>query len=252
MPRQSARERFEFISTAAREDPNIVGFVVTGSRGKGLITKESDYDIFVVVDDAKAVEYQFKYRKLEGEGLDLGIMGLEEFRGYAAWGSSFAWDRYDFAHNKAVVDKLNGEIQKIIDEKGKLPDEHREGLIMQSCDHFINQFYRAWKCQHRQESGAAKLELAEGVSPLLDVMFGLHGRLRPFYKYLEWELLNYPLILFSWDPAKLYSLILNLSARVDETVMKEVFTETERVSRAHGFGGVFDSWGEDHLVLLRK
>ena len=252
MPRQSARERFEFISTTAREDPNIVGFVVTGSRGKGLITKESDYDVFVVIDDAKAVDYQLKLQKLEGEGLDLSIMGLSEFRDYAAWGSSFAWDRYDFAHNKAVVDKLNGGIQNIIDEKGKLPEERKEPLILQNCDHYINQFYRADKCRRRGEAGAAKLELAEGVSPLLDAMFALHGRLRPFYKYLEWELVNYPLILFPWEPAKLYSLILSLSAGVDEAVMKEVFTETEKVFRARGFGGVFDSWGEDHLILLRK
>ena len=39
------------------------------------------------------------------------------------------WDRYSYAHVSALIDKRDGEIQRLIDEKGKIPEEQREPLI---------------------------------------------------------------------------------------------------------------------------
>ena len=52
----------EFVEEA-RKDPNIIGFFLSGSRGKGLATKYSDYDIKVVVKDEVAKLYKKKYQK---------------------------------------------------------------------------------------------------------------------------------------------------------------------------------------------
>ena len=44
-------EKFKEFVGEARKDPNVIGFFLSGSRGKGLATKYADYDIEVVVKD---------------------------------------------------------------------------------------------------------------------------------------------------------------------------------------------------------
>ena len=47
-------EIFNKFVEEARKDPNIIGFFLNGSRGKGQATKYSDYDIEVIVKDKVA------------------------------------------------------------------------------------------------------------------------------------------------------------------------------------------------------
>jgi hypothetical protein len=226
--------RYEIIAADSEADPHIVGLVLSGSRGKGAATDNSDYDIVLVVDDDHATEYARRYAKY-----------VTAFRDHAV-----GWDRYSYAHAKARVDKLEGQIQTIMDEKGRLRPDEIPGVINGCCDHYVNQFYRALKCLRDGNRDAAKLELAESVGPLLAAMFALHGRLNPYYKYLEWELQTYPLTLFPWQPARLYSLVVALSSEVSPLTIKEVLRETDRVFRQHGHGAVFDGWGDDLAWMM--
>lgn len=233
-------ERYKRIAADAETDPHIVAFIVTGSRGKGAATDDSDYDLVLVVDDDHATEYSRKYSEYVGTGVDLTVFGLKAFREHAV-----GWDRYSYAHLKAPVDKLEGQIQAIMEEKGRLRPDEVPAVIDGCCDHYVNQFYRALKCLRDGNRDAAKLELAESVGPLLAAMFALHGRLNPYYKYLKWELENFPLALFPWDPARLHALLMDLSSGVNPGTIREVLRETERVFRSHGHGAVFDGWGAD-------
>ena len=45
--------------------------------------------------------------------------------------SSHEWDRYNFAHNKPVIDKT-GELTKIMEEKGTLPETAKLSVIKDS------------------------------------------------------------------------------------------------------------------------
>lgn len=243
-------ERYRRIAVDAENDPHIIGFVVTGSRGKDFATERSDYDLVLVVEDGQLEAYRNKYAE-RYDGIDLTVFDISGFRDHAAIGSRFAWDRYSYAHLKARIDKRNGEIQGIIDEKGRLPTGEIGRVVWGACDHYVNQFYRALKCLRDGDEKAAKLELAEAVGPLLGAMFALHGRVGPYYKFLGWELENYPLTLFPWEPAKLHEMLLDLSSRVDPATIKEILRETERVFRQHGHGGVFDTW-DDHLDWMKS
>lgn len=110
----SAADNFKTLYEKAQKDPNILGFFLGGSRGKGFQTKYSDYDVYIIVNDDVVMEYKVKYPKHKFEGLDLIIFSYSEFKNYASWGSSEVWDRYTFSHVKAKIDK-NGKIQEILD-----------------------------------------------------------------------------------------------------------------------------------------
>jgi hypothetical protein len=123
----------------ARDDPNILAFWLDGSRGKGLETDCSDYDCTMIVEENVLCQYECRYSSLRLAEIDLSVMTLAQFRKYAAWDSDTAWARYNFAHLSALVDKTGGEIQALIDEKGKIPAEVKAHFITGSLDYFINQ-----------------------------------------------------------------------------------------------------------------
>jgi hypothetical protein len=176
---------FTSLLNEAQDDPNILAFWLDGSRGKGLETDYSDYDCTMIVKENVSSQYICRYRNLGSSKIDLSVMTLSQFRNYAAWGSDTAWARYNFTHLSALVDKTNGEVQRLINDKGRLPAEVKEKFIAGAVDYFINQTYRSLKCFRDGTPAGARLEAAEGVTPFLNALFALHDRLRPYYNILN-------------------------------------------------------------------
>ncbi len=237
------KEQLEQIINTAKTDPNILGFFVDGSQGKGLITQYSDYDASMIVKDEAKQEYKDRYEGLGKPDIEISILTLEELKENAAWGSDSFWNRYNYVHLKAQVDKT-GEIQKIINEKGNIPADKRESFINGSLDHFINQVYRSVKCQRDGNMTASQLEAVESIEPLLNALFGLEGRIRPYYKYLEWELSNYPLTKLPWSKDQLMDTLIKIVQTADLKTQQETLKKIEQVFRKEGFNQVFDDWGE--------
>jgi hypothetical protein len=62
-------------------------------------------------------------------------------------------------------------------------------------DAYINYTYRSLKCLREGHFLGARLEATIEIGFFFDLIFALHnGRLKPFYKYLEWEMATYPLV----------------------------------------------------------
>jgi hypothetical protein len=216
--------KFEEVVERARADDRVVGLFLAGSRGKGAnVRPDSDYDVRLVV-----VAPVPDLNRPRGERVDVGVMTLERFRDYPEW------DRYTLTRTTAVVDKT-GEIQAVIDAKGRLSDEERKSIPPLALDGFMNSLYRYLK---RPEGVGALLHAAEAAASLLTCLFGLERRVRPFHDYLEWELENYPLQ--GWQD--LPSLLAG-----DQ---HELFRRIEPHVRAHGLGDVVDSWEPD-LAFMR-
>jgi hypothetical protein len=79
-----------------------------GSRAKGFETPESDYDCYIVVtDEARSEMAHLERRSAE---MDIGVFSMSEFGAHAAIGSLNAWDRYNFAHGKVLIDKTGGAV----------------------------------------------------------------------------------------------------------------------------------------------
>ena len=71
-------------------------------------------------------------------------------------------------------------------------------------------------------------------------MFTLHGRLRPFNKWLEWDLREHPLPV---------TIDLQRLERIGRTGALEdqqaLFRETETLARERGHGATIDGWEAD-------
>ena len=189
---ENLHQHYQKLLSYAKISPYVLGLVLTGSRGKGKITAHSDYDVFIIIKDKtpKKIRGEISgFRKLD---FDSSVMDLTTFKKYAAWGGSYAWDRYNFTRLKAPLDKT-GQVQKIVTEKGSIPVKYRKQLIKDGLDHYINQVYRSIKTHRDGDFLASRLEGNESIQPMLNAVFALHGRLKPYYKYLKWELKLEPL-----------------------------------------------------------
>jgi hypothetical protein len=234
---------YDRLLQAARSDPRILAFWLDGSRGKGFATEHSDYDCTMVVSDEAAEAYRVEYTSRGGE-IDCRVMTLDEFRAYAGWDTAQRYDRYNFAHLRAIVDKT-GEVQGLIDEKGRVPPEIAVSFIDSSLDHTINQIYRAMKCLRDGNGAAARLEAVEVVAPMLDALFALNeGRLRPYYKYLQWELTERPLAQLPWRAYEVPQRLTSLLDPASRSVLRETLLGLETLFRKNRHGDVFNAWGD--------
>jgi hypothetical protein len=216
----------------------------------GRETEHSDYDCQVILDDAAPAQVRGEIEALAQPGLDLGVVTLSEFEQYAAWGSAEAWARYGHAHLRAIVDKT-GRAQPLIDAKGCVPAAAAPAFVAASLDHVLNQLYRGLKCLRDGDPLASRLEAAQAVAPFLDAVFALHGgRLRPYYKYLTWELETYPLERLPFDSRELPARLQGVLGGDAAFALQSLVAATQGMFRSAGRDPVFDAWGEARDWML--
>ncbi len=238
----------EFVEEA-KNDSNVIGFFLSGSRGKNRETKFSDYDIEVVVKDKVAKSYKNKYEKMAKPPFGFSVFSISEFRRYAEIGSPFEWNRASYTHVKVIIDKT-GEIQTLIDEKGKIPNDRIKKYVAGHLDGYINGVYRSLKCFRDNNPVGARLEASRSIHFFLDTIFGLEGRATPYYKYLNWELEKHPLK-FPVKPKELIKTLLRILEDADTKTQQKLFAVVEEVFRKEGFAHVFDSWEAGSIKLIR-
>jgi len=238
--------QFQHILDDARADRYVLGMCLSGSRGKGFENESSDYDICIIMADDTPEPMRERYQRLNSALIDLWTMTLSEFRVTAAWGGSTHWNRYSYAHVNALIDKLGGEIQQLIDEKGNIPAEQREPLLRGVLGAYINSLYRSLKCIRKGNLRGARLEAHESIGWLLDILFGYEGRHRPYYGYLERELRTYPLVSIALSGDQLLTQIDTITASADRATQQELLAMVDALLRPEGFGDVFDDWAEKY------
>lgn len=238
-----ATAQFQQILRQAGADPHVVGLFLGGSRGKGFENERSDYDICIIVADGTPEQVREQYEQLNSETIDLWTYALSQFRAAASWGGPEHWDRYSYARITALIDKLGGEIQRVIDSNGTIPDEQRTPFIRGVLDGYINSTYRTMRCLHRRDMLGARLEAHDAIGYLLGVLFAFEGRHQPFYSYLERELHKYPLVSIPLSGDQLLAKIAAVSERTDLATQQELLSMVDALVRAAGFGDVFDDWG---------
>jgi hypothetical protein len=78
----------------------------------------------------------------------------------------------------------------------------------------------------------------------------LHDRIRPYNKYLRWELQQYPLGGEEWRPDVLLPRLGLVVSRGDIATQQVLFRLMEHLARSRGLGAVVDGWEPD-LARLR-
>jgi hypothetical protein len=208
----------------ARDDDNVVGIVVFGSRGKGaFVTEASDWDVFVVVREHRG-ERPF----VHGATLELVEVTLEELRNQPAW------NRYSLTWLEPQLDKT-GEVAAALRDAVRVdPASAAEPL-----DGYVNMLYRSLKNARVGLSLASLLDAQESIPWFLEFVFAVNGRLRPYNKWLGWELETHPLL---WNDLPQLERIARTG---DLEEQQALFREVEAIAREHGHGGVIEGWEPD-------
>lgn len=71
---------------------------------------------------------------------------------------------------KATIDKLDGEIQRLVDEKGNIPKDQLKGFIERHLVGYINYVYRSLKTHRDNLQLAYRLEATVSIGILFDVI----------------------------------------------------------------------------------
>ncbi|MBB2948790.1 putative nucleotidyltransferase [Actinoplanes lutulentus] len=216
----------------AGDDPGVRGVILTGSRARGTATTRSDYDVTIVV----ATQSQPWQHSTRTETLDEVVCTVD-----ALADTSVHWRRYSYRGATVLLDRLDGGITHLVERQATLSAEEAAVHARATLDAYINQLYRCVKSRRDGATDAALLDEAESLPWLLETVFALHGRLRPYNKYLRWELENFPLP-GHWTTALMPDRIRTASLRF--------FPEVEILARRNGHAEVFDGWGSD-IELIR-
>ncbi|MZD21339.1 MULTISPECIES: hypothetical protein [Streptomyces] len=232
-----------FVETAA-DDPAVVGLVLKGSRAhEGMTTAHSDHDLYVVLTNGASTNLT-RFAGHRSPELDLVLLSLDEFRAAGMPG----FERYALARARVVLDRLDGGIARILADKARLGAEEAFREAAASLDAYANSLYRSVKNDRDGQALAARLDAADSVRYLLETLFALDRRPRPYNKYLVWELTRFPLP--DWDTGALLDAVRHITATGDVPAQRRLFAQVEPLVRRAGHGTVLDAWGKD-LRLMR-
>jgi predicted nucleotidyltransferase len=234
-------QKYQALVAEAKNDPNIIGFILGGGRAKGQFTEHSDYDPELIAIDGPTATAKYK-KYTEKDVIDsIHAFTVEEFRRHAEIGSEFSWDRYNYAHNTIVFDKVGG-LQKMVDEKGSIPAGKEREIVEENIGGYMNYVYRMLKNFRDGNLFASKLSSAESIPWLLTALFAVENRVRPYNKFLKWELEKYPLADFPLTPDKFLKQIEIIISSGDIAAQKALFKVCIEFFRTKGFTKTIDSW----------
>ena len=212
----------------AREDENVIGVVVHGSRGRGSHVHDgSDWDVIVVVRE-RTGRYDSEERGTELEAFEVTSLANVP-----------KWMLPAFTWTTPVLDKTGAVAAELAELTRVDPATAAEPL-----DDYVNAYYRSAKNARVGLGLAAFLDAQESIPHYLDFVFTVHGRMRPYNKWLEWELSEHPLPV-DVDLARLE----RIGRTGDLDDQRALFRETETLARTLGHGATIDDWEPDVAFL---
>jgi hypothetical protein len=247
VPDRRAEDQYAELLDRARADPAVVGVVVFGSRAAGPFAQDvSDVDCFVIVDGS--ADEARGWQTAHGSPVEAWALTFDAFRAHAEPGSSTAWNRPSLIRARVDLDKLDGDIGRIVDRKRRLDPAEASTLVDDALDGAINSMYRALRNLESGRLLGGRMDALESLGPLLTAVFALEGRVRPFNKWLEFELAEEPL----HTPA-FGNLVERLEAFLADPSaerVRDAFRMLEVAARDAGHGAIVDTWEPD-LAWLR-
>ncbi len=234
-----------------RDDPAMIGVVLSGSAARGTATPHSDVDVYVVLRDGVAPRPVLRSTAIDAIPIPLATLERRDTYGTDGW-----WQRWSFAWARVLRDDLDGRIAAAVRAQATLTPAEQDAVLAARLDGALNLWYRALKSDRAGRPTECRLDAAESVPWWLDCLFALEGRVRPYNAYLAWELREHPLTRPAWSAAHLLPLVDRVLAG-DPAAISKAFTELDRACRerdeAHGktaLTAIIDDWGSE-LALLR-
>jgi len=244
-------QRATLVSLAERNDAahgdDLLGLVLSGSAARDLATEHSDLDMIVVLaDEAAAGRSTAKSREV-----DEAVDSWSELRAVPTFGTEDWWYRWSYAWAPVLLDRTGGALADAVRRQATLSPEEADGVLIDHdrLDGWLNFTYRALKDDRDGRRLEARLDAAESVPWLLDVVFAMAGRVRPYNKYLPWELRTHPLD--GWPADDLLGLV-ERTLEGDVDAIRETFARVRPAcssydaARGHTLTtDMVEGWGEE-------
>ena len=226
---------------------DLLGIVLTGSAGRGYATEHSDLDVMVVLSD-EAASSRTTDRSPDVDEIPVRWSDLLTV---APFGTEAWWMRWSFAWAPVLLDRTRGDLPDAVRRQATVTFEEADAILIDHdrLDGWVNFAYRALKSDRDGRVLESRLDANESVPWLLDVVFSLAGRVRPYNKYLPWELRAHPVD--GWPADELLDLVTRTQAG-DVTAIREAFTRVRAACAAYDDGrghtrttDMIDGWGPE-------
>lgn len=206
----------------------LLGLVLSGSAARGTTTDHSDLDVYVVLSDEAARAYTAS-RCPDLDEIPVSLTDLETVPPFASAGW---WQRWSFAWAPTLLDRTGGRIPAAANRQATLTPEESQAVLIDHdrLDGWLNLAYRALKAHRDGHVIESRLDAAESVPWLLDVVFALSGRVRPYNKFLRWELSQHPIE--GWPTEAVMPLVQRLLDG-DAAAIRDVFTRVVKACAQH-------------------
>lgn len=251
-------QRDTIVALAERNDAahgdDLLGLVLSGSAARDCATERSDLDVMVVLtDDAAAGRSTDKSPEV-----DEIVDAWSELLTVAPFGTEYWWYRWSYAWAPVLLDRTGGALAEAVRRQATLSPEEADGVLIDHdrLDGWLNFAYRALKNDRDGRVVEARLDAAESVPWLLDVVFAMAGRVRPYNKYLPWELREHPLD--GWAADDLLELV-QRTLDGDATAVRETFARVRTACTAYDTvrghtrtTAMVDGWGAELDVFAQQ
>lgn len=228
-----------------------LGLVLSGSAGRGMATARSDLDVFVVLNDEAAAgrttAHSWDVDEIPWSRSELDTVG--------AFGTEEWWYRWSCAWAPVLLDRTGGDLAGALRRQATLAPEEADAVLIEHdrLDGWVNFAYRALKSDRDGRALEARLDAAESVPWLLDVVFAIAGRVRPYNKYLAWELRTHPVD--GWPAEDLLGLV-GRTLDGDASAVRETFGRVRAACAAYDqrrghsrTGDMIAGWGDQLEVF---
>jgi hypothetical protein len=241
----------------------LLGLALSGSAGRGTETEHSDVDLLVVLDDSDAdagpdgvASPPADLAGLAAPGLELIPVGIGRLERLAEFEDEQWGHRWSYAWAPCVLDRTSGRIETALRRQQMLSAGEVSTILLvrRRLDAWINLLYRALKSRRDGRELEARLDAAESVPLLLEVVFALEGRMRPYNSYLAWSLEHHPLA--AWPGDALLERI-EATLRVDPPALVALLGEVRERCARHADAALsaalvaeIDSWTREEYPVL--
>ena len=256
-PSHLSPERRDLLASVAERidrehGDNFLGLVLSGSAGRGLATERSDVDVDVILRSVPESSATSK-----SPTIDESTTALAEIEDLPTFGSDGWWYRWSYAWAPVLLDRTGGALADAVRRQALVSPEEADSILIQHdrLDGWLNYAYRALKSDRDGRELERRLDAAESVPWLLDTIFSMAGRVRPYHKYLPWELREHPVE--GW-PADVLLPLLTRTLDGDPAAIRETFAlvlaQCQEYDAARGHRKTVDmmeGWG-DGLVYFQS
>jgi hypothetical protein len=248
-------QRATLVSLAERNDAahgaDLLGIVLSGSAARDLATEHSDLDVIVVLTDEAAAGRS----TVKSPEVDEAVDSWSELQDVPTFGTEDWWQRWSYAWAPVLLDRTGGALADAVRRQATLSPDEADGVLIEHdrLDGWLNFAYRALKDDRDGRPLEARLDAAESVPWLLDVVFTMAGRVRPYNKYLPWELRTHPLD--GWPADDLLGLV-ERTLEGDVGAIRETFARVRPACSSYDAGrghtrttDMVEGWGEELAIF---